>query len=57
MPMTPEEAAEMNRLCALIQQEKDADNFTRLVDQLNAFLEMREKRVAHDSTAQARSAA
>ena len=57
MPMTPEEAAEMSRLCTLIQQEKDPDKFTRLVDQLNTFLEQREKGAAHGSTSQARSAA
>jgi hypothetical protein len=35
----------MNRLCALIQVEKDPDRFSHLVQQLNELFERKEKRL------------
>ena len=55
MSMTPEEAAGLTRLCALIQREKDPERFSQLVDELNVFLEERDKRIG--STPQTKSAA
>jgi hypothetical protein len=43
--MTPEERKEMNRLCLLIQDEKDHRKFTELIAQLNALLEKKEQRL------------
>jgi hypothetical protein len=37
--MTPDEQAEMNRLCRLIQVEKESKKFDQLVSQLNELLE------------------
>ena len=37
--MTPDEQAEMTRLCSLIQVEKEPKKFDQLVSQLNELLE------------------
>jgi hypothetical protein len=46
--MTPEERAEMERLCQLIQVEKDANKFTNLVFQLNSLFKRKERRLNGD---------
>ena len=43
--MTPEETAEMNRLCGLIAVEKDHVKFVQYVRQLNDLLERKEHRL------------
>jgi hypothetical protein len=43
--MTPEDQAEMNRLCERIQAENDPHVFMELVDQLNEPLERKQKRL------------
>jgi hypothetical protein len=43
--MTPEETAEMHRLCNLIQAEKDRDKFLEYVTQLNNLLEHKDHRL------------
>jgi hypothetical protein len=43
--MTPAEREEMNRLCCLIQDEKDPKRFMELVDELNKLFERKEKRL------------
>jgi hypothetical protein len=43
--MTPEETAEMHRLCNLIKTEQDADKFTELIAQLNNLLDRKERRL------------
>jgi hypothetical protein len=43
--MVPEELAEMNRLCELIQSEQDPHLFMELVNQLNQLLTRKEKRL------------
>jgi hypothetical protein len=45
--MTPEERAEMNRLCERIQTEQDPHIFMDLVDQLNQLLARKERRLEH----------
>jgi len=37
--MTPEERAEMDRICSQIQEEKDPKKFDELVARLNELLE------------------
>jgi len=44
-PMTLEEKAAMDALCIQITGEKDPHTFTRLVQQLNDLLELKEKRL------------
>jgi hypothetical protein len=46
--MTPEECAEMQRLCQLIQVEKDPNRFTNLVFQLNSLFKRKERRLNGD---------
>lgn len=43
--MTPEQREEMNRLCRLIQDEKDPEKFSVLVEDLLQFLERREQQL------------
>jgi hypothetical protein len=43
--MTPEEREEMNRLCELIQTEKDPNKFDNLVRELNNLLEAKHERI------------
>jgi len=43
--MTSEEREKMNQLCKLIQDEKDPDRFTELIQQLNKILEQKESRL------------
>lgn len=43
--MTPEEREEMNKLCGLIQDEKDHPTFTRLIARLNELLARKEHRL------------
>jgi len=43
--MTSEEREKMNRLCWLIQDEKDPDKFNELIKQLNELLEQKELRL------------
>ena len=43
--MTPEENTEMERLCRLIQEEKDHKKFVDLIDQLNSLLTHKESRL------------
>jgi hypothetical protein len=43
--MTPDEREEMNRLCRLIQDEKDPEAFHRLVVQLLNLLEQKHERI------------
>lgn len=42
--MTPDEREEMDRLCARIAVEKDHDEFTRLVKQLQQLLDRKDRR-------------
>jgi hypothetical protein len=42
--MTPEERERMNVLVLLIQQEKDQDKFTKLVEELNKLISQKENR-------------
>ena len=42
--MTPEERERMNVLALLIQQEKDPDKFTKLVEELNKLIAQKENR-------------
>ena len=42
---TPEENTEMERLCRLIQEEKDHKKFVDLIDQLNSLLTHKESRL------------
>jgi hypothetical protein len=46
--MTPEERERMNWLVLRIQQEKDHDKFTELVDELNKLIEQKEERFPRD---------
>jgi hypothetical protein len=46
--MTPEEHAEMERLCQLLQEEKDPNKFTQLVYQLNLPFKRKERRLNGD---------
>jgi hypothetical protein len=41
-PILPEEQAEMDRLCRLIQDEKDHKKFSDLIDQLTLLFKRRE---------------
>lgn len=43
--MTSEEREKMNRLCKLIQEEKDPERFTELIQELNELLEQKENRL------------
>ena len=49
--MTPEEREEMNRLCRLIQDEKDPKRFTELLQKLHDLLEAKSDRLHPDSDA------
>jgi hypothetical protein len=46
--MTAEERAEMERLCRLIQDERDPNKFTNLVFQLNSLFKRKELRLNGD---------
>jgi hypothetical protein len=41
--MTPDEQAELERLCLAVIHEKDPAKFTKLLEALNHFLECREQ--------------
>lgn len=43
--MTTDERQEMERLCHLIQDEKDPDKFMELIAQLNRLFEKKEQRL------------
>jgi len=43
--MTPEERDRMHALCARIEVEKDHEEFTRLVQELNDLLEGKDRRL------------
>jgi len=43
--MTPDEREEMNRICRLIQDERDPVKFANLVQQLIELLERKEQRL------------
>jgi len=43
--MTSEEREKMNRICRLIQDEKDPDKFNELIKQLNTLLGQKEPRL------------
>jgi hypothetical protein len=43
--MTPDDLAEMNRLCLAIQKEQDSKKFDILVTTLNQLLERQERRL------------
>ena len=43
--MTSEEREKMNRLCKLVQAEKDPDRFAKLIQELNELLERKESRL------------
>jgi hypothetical protein len=43
--MTPHEREEMTRLCLRIQNEKDHEEFMKLVKALNDLLEKKERRL------------
>jgi hypothetical protein len=45
--MTPDEREEMTRLCLRIQNEKDHEEFMKLVKALNDLLEKKERRLDH----------
>ena len=47
-PMTREERAEVERLCRLIQDEKDNDKFVNLIYQLNSLFEGKKRRINGD---------
>jgi hypothetical protein len=42
--MTPEERQRMDLLVLRIQQEKDHETFTRLVEELNQLIDQKERR-------------
>lgn len=42
--MTPEERERMNWLAIRIQQEKDHETFTKLVDELTELIDQKERR-------------
>lgn len=42
--MTPEERERMNWLILRIQQEKDQDKFTKLVEELDKLIQQKESR-------------
>lgn len=46
--MNPEEREEMNRLCALIQTEKDHQKFARLIAKLMEVVSRKEDRLKED---------
>lgn len=48
--MTPEEREEMNRLCLLIQDEKDHQKFSDLIAQLIELLGRKERRLEKDNS-------
>ena len=48
--MTPEERDRMHALCARIEVEKDHEEFTRLVQELNDLLESKENRLNPSSS-------
>jgi hypothetical protein len=54
--MTPEENTEMERLCRLIQEEKDHKKFVDLIDQLNSLLTHKESRLYAQLQADRKSA-
>lgn len=43
--MTSEEREKMNRLCRLIEEEKNPDRFSVLIQELNELLEQKENRL------------
>jgi hypothetical protein len=43
--MTSEDRAEMERLVRLIQDEQDPTTFTKLITQLNALLDKKDRRL------------
>jgi hypothetical protein len=43
--MTPEETAEMHRLCGLIQTEQDRHKFIEYIRQLNDLLKRKDRRL------------
>ena len=43
--MTPEETERMQEICKRIQAEKDPATFTKLCDELNSLLLVKEKRL------------
>jgi len=43
--MTSEEREKMNRLCKLVQEEKDPGRFAELIQELNELLEQKESRL------------
>jgi len=43
--MTAEERAEVERLCRLIQDEKDDDKFVKLIYQLDSLFKRKERRL------------
>lgn len=45
--MTPEERERMNWLVLRIQQEKDHETFTKLVEELNKLVAQKEGRFPH----------
>jgi hypothetical protein len=47
-PMTREERAEVERLCGLIQDEKDDDKFVNLIYQLDSLFKRKERRLNGD---------
>ena len=49
--MTPEERAEMERLCRKIIEEKDKGKFLQLMRELNDLLERKEQRLENSDTA------
>ena len=53
--MTPEERHRMHALCARIEVEKDHEEFTRLVQELNDLLEGKENRLNPPSSETAES--
>ena len=46
--MTAEERAEVERLCQLIQDEKDDDKFVNLIYQLDSLFKGKERRLSGD---------
>jgi beta-phosphoglucomutase-like phosphatase (HAD superfamily) len=53
--MTPEERREMNRLCRLIQDEKDHSKFMEHLADLLALLQKKERRIATSTPEQPQS--
>jgi len=43
--MTPQESERLNKLCALIETEKDTTKFTELVRELEDLLDRKEQRL------------